>query len=252
MRAALVLGLTFFVMRGGFGDTPKAEQPEFYFTRLIYRPNLQTARNRNAWATDAPEADYKFMAGIKRLTNLRVYPEIHAVGPLDPELFKFPYLYAVEVGQMDLNEREAATIREYLLRGGFLHCDDFWGVQQFANFQRQLGKVFPDRKIERLPITHEVFRTFFEVDKIVQIPNINNGINWKLSGGRTPTWQQASDTQPGVFGISDDDGRLMVLATYNSDLGDAWEWMDHPDYPAEFTGWAYRMGMNFIIYAMSH
>jgi hypothetical protein len=252
MRVALVAVLMLVVMEGGFGEMPSPETPEFYFTRLIYRPNPRTARSRNAWATDAPEADYKFMWGIQRMTNARVYPDIHAVEALDLQLFNFPYLYAVEVGQMDLNQNEAAAIREYLLRGGFLHCDDFWGLEQLANFQLQMTKVFPDRKLERIPLSHEIFRTFFEVDQVVQVPNINNGISWKLSGGRTPTWQQPSDTQPGVLGISDDDGRLMVVATYNSDLGDAWEWMDHPDYPAEFTGWSYRMGMNFIIYAMTH
>ena len=153
---------------------------------------------------------------------------------------------------MTLNDAEAARLREYLLRGGFWHCDDFWGKREWNNLETQLAKVFPDRKIERLPLSHEIFHSFFSIDKVIQIPNVSNGERWKLSGGRTPTWERADDKEPGIFGISDDNGRLMVVITYNSDLGDAWEWMDDPDYPAEMTGQAYRMGMNFIIYAMTH
>jgi hypothetical protein len=91
-----------------------------------------------------------------------------------------------------------------------------------------------------------------DIDQVVQVPNVRNGVNYTLSGGRTATWESRDDTAPRVRGISDDAGRLMVLITYNSDLGDAWEWMDHPQYPALFTGYAYRLGMNSIIYAMTH
>jgi hypothetical protein len=97
-----------------------------------------------------------------------------------------------------------------------------------------------------LPLTHPVFHSFFDVDTVMQIPNVNNACR----GGRT--WEDGSDIEPRVFGVSDDDGRLMVMITYNSDLGDAWEWMDEPCYPQLYSGQAYRMGINFIIYAMSH
>jgi hypothetical protein len=110
----------------------------------------------------------------------------------------------------------------------------------------QMRKVFPDRTIEKLPLTHEVFHTFFDIDRVMQIPNIDNGCR----GGRT--WEDPSDTNPGFFGIKDENGRLMVMITYNSDLGDAWEWMDQPCYPELYSGQAYRMGLNFIIYAMTH
>jgi hypothetical protein len=181
------------------------------------------------------------------MTNVRVFPDPHEVRIMDPDLFKYPYIYAVEVGRgMTLSAEEAARLREYLLRGGFWHVDDFWGPDQFRNFYTQIQKVFPDRPLEELPLTHEIFHTHFEVTEVMQIPNINNGCR----GGQT--WQDPRDTKPRVFGISDDKGRLMVMVTYNSDLGDAWEWMDEPCYPELYSGQAYRMGINFIVYAMTH
>ena len=259
IRVAALLCIVLVMPAFSDGPKPSDPNPEFYFTRLAYPdirgggPNgLFGGFGRGAWTTDAWEADFKYMWGIQRLTNIKLFMEPHPLPIMSPDLFKFPYIYAVEVGQMELEEEDAARIREYLLRGGFLHCDDFWGLRQFAQFKRQMQMVFPDRQMEILPITHEIFHTFYDIDKVVQVPNVRNGEAWKLTGGRAPTWEQPDDTEPRVLGISDDHGRLMVLITYNSDLGDAWEWMDDPDYPAEFTGYAYRMGMNSIIYAMSH
>jgi hypothetical protein len=198
------------------------------------------------WATDYPGGDCKFMGGVHRLTQIRVHPNPNVISIMDEDLFKFPFVYAVEVGGMSLSDREAARLREYLLRGGFLHVDDFWGLQEKYNFESQIRKVFPDRPIERLPLTHEVFHTFFDVDTVMQIPNRGNG----CSGG--PTWESRDDKEPVIYGISDDLGRLMVVVTYNSDLGDAWEYMDLACYPEKYSGQAYRMGINFMIYAMTH
>jgi len=254
------------------------EYPEFYFTRLVYTEN----GNRRGggwfdgfggftmpkpsipytcpefggrtffppqgfgWGTDYPGADCKFMGGIHRLTGMHVYPNPNVIGIMDDELFKYPYVYAVEVGGMYLSNAEAARLREYLLRGGFMHVDDFWGLRQKANFESQIRKVFPDRPIEVLPLTHEVFHTFFDIDTIMQIPGQRNGC-YSDEG-----WEQPDDIEPRVYGISDDSGRLMVVITYNSDLGDAWEYMDLPCYPQKFSGQAYRLGLNFMIYAMTH
>jgi hypothetical protein len=247
-----------------------ADPPEFYFTRLVYSENPQSRgrftmakpdiqftcpefgggnffpRQGWGWATDYPGGDCKFMGAVHRLTGIRVHTDPNVIGIMDPELFQFPFVYAVEVGGMFINDREAARLREYLLRGGFMHVDDFWGLREKANFEAQMRKVFPDRPIERLPLTHPVFHTFFDLETVMQIPNRGNG----CFGG--PTWESRDDTMPAFYGISDDEERLMVFASYNSDLGDAWEYMDLRCYPEVYSGYAYRAGLNFMIYAMTH
>ena len=186
------------------------------------------------------------MDGVDRLTGVRVHPDPNVKAILDEDFFDFPYAYVVEPGGMYLSDHEAIVLRDYLLRGGFLHIDDFWGLDEKANLEEQLRKVFPDRRMEALPLTHPVFRAFFNIDGIVQIPNRSNG----CFGGRT--WESSDDTEARIYGISDDADRLMVLVTYNSDLGDAWEYLDLPCYPADYAVRALQMGVNFMVYAMSH
>jgi hypothetical protein len=239
--------------------------PDFYFMRLMYsdmrgrtmeRPPPFTCpelggrdffpRQGWGWATDYPGADCKYMDGVNRLTGVRVHPDPHVRAILDDDIFDFPYAYIVEPGGMQLNDREAAKLADYLLRGGFLHVDDFWGLREKANLEMQLRKVFPDRPMQTLPMTHPVFRSFFQIDDVMQIPNRSNG----CYGGRT--WERPDDTTARIYGISDEAGRLMVLVTYNSDLGDAWEYLDLPCYPADFAVRALQMGVNFMVYAISH
>jgi len=275
MRRRLCALLIFLGVLSGTFAADKDDPPEFYFTRLVYTQN-NAARGRGfgsaytmpkpedqfvcpefggrtffppqgwGWATDYPGADCKFMGGIHRLTGMRVDPNPNVISIMDHDLFKFPYVYAVEVGQMYLSDAEAARLREYLLRGGFLHVDDFWGLRQKAIFEAEIRKVFPDRPIEVLPLTHPIFHTFFDIETVMQIPGQGNG----CYGG--PTWEQPDDTEPRIYGIKDDDGRVMVAITYNSDLGDAWEYMDLRCYPEKYSGQAYRIGLNFMIYALTH
>jgi hypothetical protein len=272
MLVALSAGASLFALPL-LRDDPPDQSPTFYFTRLVYTQNPYSRRGRNGtmapptvqfrcpefgggnffpqqgwgWATDYPGGDCKFMGAIHRLSGIRVHPDPHVMKILDEDLYKFPFVYAVEVGQMYLDSDDAERLREYLLRGGFMHVDDFWGPDEFANFEEQITKVFPDRKLERLKLSHEVFHTFFDIDTVMQIPNRGNGC---ANDGQT--WEDDRDKDPVAFGIHDDEGRLMVLVTYNSDLGDAWEYMDLPCYPVKYSGQAYRMGLNFMIYAMTH
>lgn len=247
-------------------DSPD-DSAEFYFTRLAYTENgwrgwgrplppgfrcpefgggRYFPRQGTGWSMDNPGADCKFMGGIHRLTGLRVNPNPNIIEITEKDLFKFPYAYVVEPGGMDLTQPEALQLREYLLRGGFLHADDFWGRQERLNFEYQMSKVFPDRRLEVLPLSHPIFHTFFDIDTVMQIPGQDAG----CYGG--PTWERPDERDPRIYGLSDDDGRLMVVATYNSDLGDAWEYMDLACYPEKYSGQAYRLGMNFMIYAMTH
>jgi hypothetical protein len=273
----LLMSASLIWLTSVLADDP-IDPPEFYFTRLVYsespngccrhqsrgffNPTMAIPREkfgcpefgaRNffppqgwGWATDYPGGDCKFMGGIHRLTGMHVDPNPNVIRIMDDGLFKFPYVYAVEVGGMFLSEAEAARLREYLLRGGFLHADDFWGRRERLNFEAQMKKVFPDRPIEPLPLTHEIFHTFFDIDTMLQVPGQGQG----CFGG--PTWEVDDERDARVYGIADDDGRIMVVATYNSDLGDAWEYMDLACYPEKYSGQAYRMGLDFMIYAMTH
>ena len=266
--AGSIIFATFFT---ALADSP-VDAPEFYFTRLMYRQNPiphgyfapYTMANPGpyrcpefggknffppqgwGWATDTPGADCKLMGAIHRLTGQHVYPNPNYIAIMDPELFTFPYSYIVEPGQMYFTQQEAARLREYLLRGGFLHLDDFWGLEQKENLETELKKVFPEYSIQPLPLTHEIFHTFFDLNEIIQTPNEGQGCR----GGRT--WEQPDDTEPRVYGITDEKGRLMVVITYNTDLGDAWEFMDLYCYPEKFSGYAIRVALNFMVYAMSH
>jgi hypothetical protein len=186
------------------------------------------------------------MLGIERLSNARIDLDARVtVAPLDPELFDYPLVYAVEVGSWYFNDEEAARMREYMERGGFLVVDDFWGTLQWDDFSRQLAKVFPDREVEPIPLSHAVFHSFYDIDEIIQVPSI------RICRGSSQTWQGDGYT-PYVLGVFDDDRRLMMAINFNTDLGDAWEWADDPCYPHFYSGFAYRMGINFIVYAMTH
>ena len=248
-------------------DTPPDPNPEFFFTRLAYSENGYRGWGRFVpknfrcpefgggnffpaqgvgWSMDSPGADCKYMGGIQRLTNLKVYPNPNMIRITDPDLFKYPYAYMVEPGGLDMTDDEVKILREYLQRGGFLHADDFWGLREKANFEYEMRRVLPEYRMEVLPLTHEVFHTFYDIDQIIQIPGERAG----CYGG--PTFESYDDRDPRIYGISDDTGRLLVVVTYNSDLGDAWEYMDEKCYPEKYSGQAYRLGMNFIVYAMSH
>ncbi len=163
----------------------------------------------------------------------------------DPNLRRFPFLYALEVGRMGLRPPEIEGLRDYLLAGGFLVIDDFWGSRQWANFEYEIQQVLPGYEIVDLSLDHPIFTAFYEIDEILQVPGIRAG----RSGG--PTYQQDGYV-PMVKGIHDENGRLMVIINWNTDLGDAWEWADNPYYPLKYSTYAYEMGVNMIVYAMSH
>jgi hypothetical protein len=246
-------------------------RPEFDFTRLAYTDNSAFGfgfRYRGgSWTTDAPEAEEHFMQGLRRLTRVDAAPEATNLKPVDPELFNHPWLYAVEVGHWYLSDEDAAQIREYLLRGGFLLVDDFHGSIEWEGFMESMRRVFPDRTVVEIPDDHEVFHVIYDLGgpvtpydvarhqdeagaarvggyRKIQIPGVAalmNGVTYEKDG-ITPHWR----------GIFDDDGRLMVAINFNMDMGDAWEHADNPYYPQMLTALAYRFGVNYVLYAMTH
>lgn len=234
----------FFFDDGSPRENVVVDGTEFVFARLIYRSGRSGGCGN--WHTDYPEADRKFMIGVERLSNIRILlDEFIPVEIMEPALFDFPLVYAVEVGCMDLSQAEAERLREYMERGGFLIVDDFWGTLQWENFNHQVRKLFPDREVETIPQTHQVFHSFYDIDQILQVPVYTSACR----GGRT---YEQDGYDPYALAVFDDDRRPMLMINHNTDLGDAWEWADLPCYPHKYSGFAYRMGINFIVYAMTH
>ena len=219
---------------------------EFYFSRVAYRGFGGFSGYGRSWAVDFPKADQIFLSFIDRLLpNLDAYEREFVVTFDDPDVRRFPFLYALEVGRMSLSPPEIEGLRNYLLQGGFLVIDDFWGTREWAQWEYEIRQVLPEYEMVDLPIEHNIFSTFYEIDEIIQVPNVGNGVR----GG--PTYERDGFI-PVVRGIHDDNGRLMVIINWNTDLGDAWEWADDPQYPLKYSTYAYEMGVNFIVYAMSH
>ena len=218
---------------------------EFEFVRLAYSGNRYARSSRGqAWRTDWPDAEHHFLRGVNRLTTVEAADEGLIMIPLDADIYDYPWIYAVEVGYWYLNDQEAARLRDYLLRGGFLMVDDFHGSFEWAMFKASMDRVFPDRPIVDIAEGDEAFHVLYDLDQRIQIPSrmfIYSGQTWERDGV-TPHWR----------GIYDDQGRLMVAINHNMDIGDAWEHADWPDYPENMTALAYRFGINYLIYAMTH
>ena len=220
-----------------------ADGREFFFTRAIYSGGGRRFYG-GSWATDYPKADRQLLTIIDRLIDLDAYEWENAIRLDDPNLRKFPFLYALEVGYMYMTEPEVKGLRDYLLAGGFLMIDDFWGTRQWANFESEIKRVLPEYPIVEVPLDHPVFNTVYEIEEIVQVPSL-----YRAQGG--PTWQ-SDGVEPHVRGIFDEDGRLMVIINWNTDIGDAWEWAEHPYYPLRYSTYAIEITVNVIVYAMSH
>ena len=216
----------------------------FYWTRAIYSGWRRGGWRGQSWAIDYPKGDQQFILVLKRLVQLDAYDWDNAVALDDPALRRFPVLYAVEVGGMELTEPEVEGLRGYLDAGGFLIVDDFWGNEWMA-WEYNIRRVYPDRPIVDIGLDHPLYSAYYDIEEIKQVPARGRGIY-----GR-PT-EECYGCYPAVRGIYDDDGRLMVVINWNTDLGDAWEWAEDPSYPLEYSTYAYEMGANMIVYAMSH
>lgn len=215
---------------------------EFAFARLVYGDGGYGGWSR--WRADWPEAETHFSTGLNRLTSIDVASEGVLVSMTDDEVFEYPWIYVVEVGYLSLSAREVSQLREYLLRGGFLMVDDFHGRAEWQQFEYVMSQVFPDRVIENLNNDNEAFHVMYDLTEREQIPGIRAWMNnqtWEKDG-RIPHWR----------GILDDQGRVMVAINFNQDIGDAWEHADDARYPARLTTQAYRLGINYVVYALTH
>lgn len=210
------------------------------------------------WAVDYPASDLNFSQRLDELTTIKVSRDErggyrHVVIELTEEaLFDYPFLYMLEVGGLRFSEAERLRLRDYLLRGGFLMVDDFWGEREWRNWVYEIGQVFDPNEfpMKELPLTHPIFNIVFKLNEKPQVPSLNY---WAGTGGGTSERGYDSAT-PHYKGIHDKNGRLMVLVCHNTDLGDGWEReAEHEGYFREISAKkAYPLGINIVVYAMTH
>jgi hypothetical protein len=246
-----------FGRAGRYGPRVEANPPydgAFMFCRIMFRQNPYG--DGDGWSVDYPRADINLSYRLSELTATRVSKDgrgsfNHVLLRLtDDELYKCPFIMMTEPGGSFFDEDEAARLRDYLVKGGFLWADDFWGERAWENWAEQIGKALPSAEypIVDIPLGHEFFHMLYRVDSVPQIPSV--GV-W-LRGGATSE-RGAQSAVPHARGIFDDHGRMMVLSTHNTDFGDAFEReSDSRAYFDRFAGVGYAFGINALLYAMTH
>jgi len=225
---------------------------EFVFARLMF-PSLPYAmfefrgldwhEGGTSWTEDYPRADRHFVIALRRLSRVNARGLEQPVNPDDiDDIYNWPWMYAGLAGNWDLTDEQAAKIREFLLRGGFFYTDDFWGPDEWQGFEAGMKKIFPKRDIVDVPDDDPLFHTVYDLNNRYQILG-----EWGLrrgprQGGITPLWR----------GVRDDKNRLLVAITANSDIGDSWEFADAPNYPERYSALGIRIGVNYVIYSITH
>ena len=224
-------------------EKPEIQNDETRFTmgRISFSTGMGSFFSRRfgrglepMWSHDWPRAERHLMKIMEEVTRLDVNPEGHIISFQNDECFKYPIAYICEVGAMELSEEEAARMAEYLLRGGFLIVDDFRGDGELLHFRDQMKRVFPDRALEILQGTHPIWKCFFDISDLKIEP---------------PYFEYLT---PQYFGMTDDNGRLMMVVDYNNDISEYWEWSDDPLAPIEQSNEAYKYGVNYLMYALTH
>ena len=197
------------------------------------------------WTIDVPAAEQNLSRRVRTVTSIQVNEPV-VLTLEDPDLWNYPWIYIVEPGNLRLKPGEVTALREFLLRGGTVTFDDFHGPIEWDNLVKEMKRVFPDRRIVDLPLTHSIYNCFYKIDAYPQTPGLGSFLQ-----GRT--WEKGG-YEARLRAIEDDAGRAMVLINWNTDMGDGWEWSNAAEYPGyvKYTAQAYRMQINEIIYSLTH
>ena len=217
---------------------------EFHFVRIQFNAKEKGWGN-GGWTHDYPDAEINFLRGVTRLSDIHIHPEPAVLRLDDDRIFEFPFLYLVEIGLddgPDFTEKEVENLRKYVLRGGFLLIDDFKGKAGWQVFRHAFSQIFPDNRWVKLDPGHSVFHIFYDIDGAQRIPGI-----YFLHGNAPP-----DHLNPENWAILDDKGHIMILINWNSDMGDGWEHPYDARYPTRYANVAYRLGINYLLYELTH
>jgi hypothetical protein len=249
MRRIASLSLTLVLLGTVIGATlglndidsrPDPKEPNlFQFVRIRYNGYMDFWSMGNwgppPWMHDYPRAEQNFLKILLEMTSIETTSDSYLILDLDdPQIMNYPILYVSEPGYWDITDKEATNLRQYLSRGGFMIFDDFRGIPEWNNLNSSMKKVFPDRSFQELTLDHHLFHCFYDIDSLDMIPPYN-------VPGRTV-----------FYGMFDERGRLLAVANYNNDIGDYWEWADDSLTPVSLSNEAFKFGINYIIYGMTH
>lgn len=244
---ALAAGADLFVHTGQRHVNPRTPQDsEFVFARIRYTPRAGSGsgghgygnfHGRVAWAHTYPQAEQHLLRIAAEVTGVRLSGASHIIIPLDSnDLFKFPFAYITEPGEMQLTEAEAANLREYLARGGFVIVDDFATPEAFERFKVKMRAALPGWTVAPLPESHPVFRAFYTASP----------------GELAPPYLHSGGGRPRFYGYFDASGRLGMVVNHDNNLGAYWVWADDPHRPLSDTAEGVRLGVNYMVYALTH
>jgi hypothetical protein len=230
------------------------ERDVFTFARVSYKPKVGGRGGYRAswqgWLNDYPDSDLNLSWRLQQLTSLKVDPDARVLRLTDADLVDFPFIYMVKPGRMELREPEVPLLRKYLLNGGALMADDFWGDEEWASFEQEMKRVFPERRWVELPKEHALFHCVFNIDKNqVQVPPIHS---FERTGSSSRNGEATKELH--VRAWLDDKDRVMVIATHNTDFGDGWEreGEDGTYFHLFSETRAYPFAINIVFYFMTH
>ena len=231
-------------MQDPIDDPPDAlDTTEFAFGRLRYRSPRDGGRVRARWGTDANKSERLFMQALRRLSRVNVRSIEEIVDVDSDEIYNWPFMYAVAVGDWVISPSQAVRLRQFFERGGFLMVDDFHNEGEWEDFMEGVRQIFPNPQVIEIDNKDAIFHTVFDLSQRFQISGLNivSGFPYER-GGFDPHWRA----------ILDDKGRIVIAALHNQDAGDAWEWADYPPFPEKISSLAFRLGVNYVVYSMTH
>ncbi|MGI8783798.1 MAG: DUF4159 domain-containing protein [Acidobacteriota bacterium] len=241
--AVMVIGAAWATAAPPALDDSPAGAPapsRFYFARVefnfsAYMRGGYGLRNQPPWFHDYPNSDANLLKIVAETTRIHTTPDSYRIVNLEsPDIMNYPWLYMCEVGFWDATDREVENMRNYLDRGGFIVVDDFRGPRDWNNFVTHMRRVYPDRNLELLKIDHPIFQCFYDIETLDMVPPYD-------------AW-----LKPQFYGLTDDKGRLQMVVNFNNDIGDYWEFSADRFVPIELTNEAFKYGVNYVIYALTH